>query len=206
MTDIEAAEKTIAILTDKKDRAAARIQQIAEERKSVGFAVHADGDAKARKRLDQLNADDATMVGELQSLDAAITEATARLAAAKAAPAQEADGANARATREVLGAFREAGHELDDAMRDIGEIGALLQNLLSQLHNLGCQFPSHQQLNTLGAQALATSLMSTPWHKRYEHVPPNQRRTFGSLIDTWSKTIEASIAERLGEQQNERAA
>jgi hypothetical protein len=39
MSEFEIAERTIAVLTDKRDRAALRVQQIAEEREAIGFAV-----------------------------------------------------------------------------------------------------------------------------------------------------------------------
>ena len=50
MTEVEIAERTVAALTDKRDRTVARIEEIAAERKAVGFAVHADNDKAARKR------------------------------------------------------------------------------------------------------------------------------------------------------------
>jgi hypothetical protein len=50
MTEVEIAECTVATLTDKRDRTVARIEEIAAERKAVGFAVHADNDKAARKR------------------------------------------------------------------------------------------------------------------------------------------------------------
>ena len=61
MDDIEVAEKTLAALTDKRDRALARTEAMEDERQAIGFAVHADGDRKARTRLDQLNIDAATI-------------------------------------------------------------------------------------------------------------------------------------------------
>ena len=78
MTEIEIAERTLATLADKRERAALRVSEIAEERKAIGFAVHVEEDKAARAKLNKLNADDATMAGELQSLDAAIREALER--------------------------------------------------------------------------------------------------------------------------------
>jgi multidrug resistance efflux pump len=113
MTDVQAIERTLSGLTAKRDHIAARIQEIAAERKALGFKVHAEADPKARKHLDALNAEGATIAGELESVTAAISEAQSRVAAARAAEAQAAAVANAKVVRELLGSFREAGEELD---------------------------------------------------------------------------------------------
>ena len=55
MTEIEIAERTLATLQDKKDRAQQRNAEIAEQRKHLGYDAHANADAKARKQLDALN-------------------------------------------------------------------------------------------------------------------------------------------------------
>jgi hypothetical protein len=55
MSEIEIAERTMATLADKRERAALRVREIAEERKAIGFAVHVDEHKAARAKLNKLN-------------------------------------------------------------------------------------------------------------------------------------------------------
>jgi len=84
-------------------------------------------------------------------------------------------------------------------------MGRVLGNLLSQLHGLGVRFPSQQQLDVLGGQALQTAVLATPWGKRYQLLPPDQRRSFRTLVDDWSTMIEQRINAQLGEQKDKAA-
>ena len=150
MNDVEIAEKTVATLTDKRDRAAARVTAIAEERKAIGFAVHADNDKAARKRLDQLNADDAAMAGELQSLDAALVEAQARLGQAQQQAAEAAAKANAIELQKAVTEFRECATDLDAMLADLVECSSAMKTAVDRIHALGSPFPSHEQVHALG--------------------------------------------------------
>jgi hypothetical protein len=78
----------------------------------------------------------------LASIQEAISEAQTKLAIARAYEAEVADRAKAQAISEIVGAFKEAGHELDNALRTVGEMGKVLVNLLSQLHAAGVRSPS----------------------------------------------------------------
>ena len=161
MTDIEAAERTIAALTDKLDRATARLTQIAEERKAIGFAVHADGDPAARKRLDQLNVDDAAMAGELQSLDAAIVEARTRLAQAQQAAATAVDRKRAAELRKTFDKFVALGEEADRALATFLEASTEMKEAMDKIHSFGGGAPTGQQFLTFGQLALDAVLMFT---------------------------------------------
>ena len=128
-----------------------------------------------------------------------------RLMIAQAYEDDIAAKAKARQILELLGAFREAGAEMDAAMQTVAEVGKLLPNLLGQLHAAGIRSPNRDQLDALGFQALGTALMATPWHLRFRHLAPNQRRTFRSLFDTWAAAIESQIRRQLRERDEEAA-
>lgn len=184
---------------------------IAEERKAIGFAVHADNDKTARKRLDQLNADDAAMAGELQSLEAAIVEARGRLAQAQQAEAVEAAKVNAKAIREALAEFVECGISLDEALAALGDEGHAMRAAVAKLRALGVTFPNDQQIFVLGLKAIQTALMGTVWAKEFPHLAPHDRYTWTVLIDQWAANIEnhyvaPHLGEQTKEQQNEQAA
>ena len=116
MNDIEVAEKTLAALTDKRDRAVARTEAIADERRSIGFAVHADGDPKARKRLDQLNIDAATITSELAGIDAAIAEAQSTSRYRQKCRGDQGGSPARRRLRKTYNTFIESSAELDAAL------------------------------------------------------------------------------------------
>jgi chromosome segregation ATPase len=82
---VQIIERTIAQLTDKLDRATARVDALTGERQKLGYRVHVAGDKEAKIALAQLNVLFAELAGEIESLDAALVEAQRRLDAAKAA-------------------------------------------------------------------------------------------------------------------------
>jgi hypothetical protein len=58
------------------------------------------------------------------------------------------------------------------------------------------QFPTNQQLHSLGHRALLTAIAGTPWKREFELVPPLSRRSFSDLIETWCSTIENGLGAR----------
>ena len=201
MNDIEVAEKTLAALTDKRDRALARTEAIADERQAIGFAVHADGDQKARKRLDQLNIDAATITSELASIDAALLEAQSRLDTAKNAEATKADRQRAAELRKTYNTFIELSAELDAALALVVENAGAMKATVDRIHALGGGAPTGQQFLTFGELALQSSLMQTPWARAFRHLAPRERRSFTALARDWS----GNVAARLGDQSEEAA-
>jgi molecular chaperone GrpE (heat shock protein) len=199
---VAACEATLAGLEKKREACVRRGTELQDERANVALAAHT-GDAAARKRLDAINRESAEHASELQSLDAALRAAAERVAVARRAEAEEQDRANAAQVRKVLGEFVECGHELDDALNDVAQLGYAMIELLSKLHGLGVSFPSHEQLSVLGWQCVLTSLMASPWRKRTDHLPPNQRRSFKMLVDGWAGTVNSGLVQRLDEQSKE---
>ena len=59
MTMTDDAEHTLANLQQKREALAARGHRLGEERAKLAFAAHAEADAKARKRLDEINRESA---------------------------------------------------------------------------------------------------------------------------------------------------
>jgi hypothetical protein len=197
---VAAAEAILRDLEAKRDKLLAFGRELAEARRAHAHQAHAVHDPDAQRELTDVAATIAMNDSMLASIHEAISEAQAKLAIASAYEAEVADRAKAQAILEILGAFKEAGHELDDALRTVGEMGKVLGNLLSQLHAVGVHSPSHQQLDVLGGQALLTGIMATPWAKRYPLLPPDQRRSFRVLVDGWAAMIEQRIRIQFGEK------
>jgi hypothetical protein len=200
-TELEKAEATLSALQAKRDAAAARAEAIGRERESLGYAVFADDDQTARKELDALNAEGATVAGNLEALDAAIAKATEKVVAAKAAAAKAVDRQRALALRGHVREFVECGKQADAALAMLIAATHGMRESLNQIHGAGSDFPSHQQLLSLGEHALGTALMQTIFARAFEHLPQSSRRSFSELFAGWASMIERNnISPRLGEE------
>jgi chromosome segregation ATPase len=202
---VAACEQTLKELEAKRAKLVERGAELPELRRGAAYLAHVQQDAEARRALDKVNAEVAIYASELASIDDAIAAAKNKVLIAQAFEAAAADRASAARALELLGAFKEAGHELDDAWRVVSERSKLLGNLLSQLHACGVRVPTHEQLDVLGHAAMATAIMSTPWAKRYGHLAPNQRQTFRSLFDAWAVASESRLRAQLREDDEEAA-
>src|SRR6266849_2658913 len=95
MNDVERATLTITNLENIRKHLTQKAAELNDERGRVALGAHT-GDAKMRKRLDQINAETATFGSEMRSVESAITEANARLGAAQQAEALRVDREKAK--------------------------------------------------------------------------------------------------------------
>jgi hypothetical protein len=201
------AEQQLRAIVSKRDRAVARSEQLSDARKQIGFAVFADGDSKARKQLDALNAEGATLAGELEALEAAISEAQRRLELAKQAAAEIENKAQATKLRTVLESAAARAVEVDALFASaVTELGELFKDI-RQFHQLGETFPTDEQWSVNTLLALKTILMQMPPSvaRAFEFLAPNQRRTFASIMDHMAGPIEARVKQRLSETEQKAA-
>jgi hypothetical protein len=109
--------------------------------------------------------------------------------------------------RAALDRFVEAGRDIDACLADLVAASDAMRAALTEMHRLGCQFPSHEQLSTLGALALRTALMQAgPWSRYFERVGPTEAKTFGQLVEAWAITVENNIRPRLEQTTTPEAA
>jgi hypothetical protein len=202
LTPVECVEKTISQLGDKRDRALKRSQEISAERAAIGFAAHAEDDPKALKRLEQLNRDMLAMSGEVESIDAAIGEAQKRLVAAKQVAAGETAKKNAAEIKELLTVFATVAQDMDEALAGFATSSHELRDVVNRLHGLGCNFPNHNQVESLGSRVVLTAVGQSLFKRAVETLAPGERRTFVPMVATWIANIENThIAPLLGEPE-----
>jgi hypothetical protein len=196
---IAAAEAVLRDLEVKRDKLLVFSQQLAEQRKTYAYAAHAADDSDAKRELTNVAATIAIKINDsmLASIGEAVSEAQTKLM-------DVADQAKARQILELLGAFKEAGHELDDALRTLNETGRLFVNMVSQLRGFGVG-PSYEQVDVLGGQAVLAALLGTVWGKRFPRLAPHEHRSFRALVDGWVAGPEARINAQLSEQKDEAA-
>jgi chromosome segregation ATPase len=190
MTPVE-AEATLHDLNAKRDALVAHIHDLEQKRQAIAFKAHT-GNKAERAKLDQINKEALTQSYELTSLDAAISEATTRLADARREEVRAADHDQAQQLRAVVERFAQHGHALDKALQELARQGQALRECLNEIHTLGSPFPSHAQLDALGALAIKAGLMGTTWKHAFEHIPPKDRHSFPDLVDGWAQRIEAN--------------
>jgi hypothetical protein len=200
-TDVEKAEQTLARLDDKRRALVQRATELADERQRISYAAHAGNDKKSRQRLDEITAATVAHQSEMASIESAIAEATNRLATAKHNATLAADREQAIELGEVLETFAECGRDIDAALTIIIERSRLMEKTLHRMNALGAASPNRNQLETLGALALHTALMQTPWTRDFRHLAPGERRTFNAMVDAWYPVVEANIASRLGNEE-----
>jgi hypothetical protein len=128
MTDLEKATAVVAKLEAKRAVHIQKGTELQDEQANVSLAAHT-GDAKARKRLDEINTALALHASELQSLDAALRAAGERVAAAQRAEAEAAAVANVQAIKQVVAELAEHASVADDVTKS--ELDGLV-NLLCE--------------------------------------------------------------------------
>jgi chromosome segregation ATPase len=198
------AEQVLRDLVAKRDKLNGRAEQISQERKSVGFQVHAEHDKAARRRLDELNNESAKLSGELESVEAAISEAGVRLDAAKAAAERAADQEKARKLREVIKRASELkiDEHLEAAIADLNKLFLIINDI----HHLGSEFPTHLQARQNIALAVKGQLARLPtiWRNEFELGGALiNRRTISGYLENVSQVLERDISIRLEERVEE---
>ena len=113
MTDVETA--TLNDLLDQRDQLTGRSAKLAADRQAIAYAAHT-GNKEAKDRLRKINDETVFHNVELESVDAAIAEANARLEAARQVEAQTADREQAD---QLARHDDETGHAIDAAFIDL---------------------------------------------------------------------------------------
>jgi hypothetical protein len=196
-------ERVIAELERKRQAIAERQAELNATRDRLAYSAHAGLDAAAGRELAVSRTQVLDAEQQLIEIDAALATARQRLQQAQLAHARAEDREQAKALRLALRQFVEAGMAVDRALGALAHNGHALTEALRKVHALGCQFPTQQQLDSLGHICLRSAIMQTPWARSVETVPPGQRRSFRSLIEAWAANVEGNnIKPRLGEQTN----
>jgi hypothetical protein len=176
-----------------------RAKLLTKERDQIAFAALTANDKRARERLKEINTEDTSLGANLASVESALVVARQNLSDAKAAEAQAADRANALALREKLKRFVELGLILDDCFADFRTAAIEMKSVLDDIHNLGQVAPTAMQFKVNCDLAFKTAIQGTPfWSQDFPSLGHGQKKTFRSLVESWSANIAASIERRLG--------
>jgi hypothetical protein len=210
-SDIERAEHVLNNLRQKREVLVARGHSLGEERTQLAFAAHASDDAKARRRLDEINREAALHDSELRSIDAAIAEATERVNRAQQAEARKVDRQKAEALRKHVDQLAEVPAFIDEHLE------AALSGLLAydrgvaELHTkFHVAFPADVQTRLGMVAVIATFLQKLPqtWFNEIaggvRYLSPAQRKTASSYFAQVEPSLRTAIKQRLGEVEPEK--
>jgi hypothetical protein len=202
MNEVEQAEQVLNSLRVKRHAVVARGAELGEERTKLAFGVHALGDAKARRRLDEINRADALRDAELKSLDCAIAEATERVRLARAAEVAAVNRQQAEEARKLAAELAEVFPYLDHKLAEAATALLALEKGFAQLRALGIG-PSDTQVRlnvTRGLEAWAHRLPRS-WHEHLrdglKFLAPHERQTFSQ----YGRAVEVSLRNAIGQRE-----
>jgi predicted nucleic acid-binding Zn-ribbon protein len=184
----EAAEVLLPQLEEKVSAAKARQTAITGERNAVALAAHM-GSSNDRARLDELNQEGAILAGEIEGLEAAITQAKARIAEAETNAAAEADRGKRREILRLADEIRGHAERIDALWRQSIEEYDALQRKLTKVVQAGVGRPTQQQVRVACQRALVAVFIGTPLQSQL--LPPNERHTVVDLVGSWANAAEA---------------
>jgi hypothetical protein len=191
-------EQILRDLVQRRDKLNAKAEEISAHRKRLGYEVFADGDSKARKQLDALNNEGAALAGELESISAAVEEATRRLDAARHAESVGADQARARELLVLAAEFDDQVGKLSDASDALVAACTALAALHTKAYQLGAQRPIRKQLDITLARIVVTALMLAGLQQQtgVEFLAPSDRRS-AEVLKQYADAIRTDAAARL---------
>jgi hypothetical protein len=203
MTDAVAiAERVLAQLETKRQTSNERATALADERNALAYKAHVENEAKAVKRLSQINNELAVFASEASSIESAITEAQHHLEIARHDAATAHDRAQAAELRHFAKRLIELTDVMDACFEDFNSAAAELKSVVDGIHQRGCPGPTGQSFMVGGKLAFLTALMGTSFHtKELPHLAPHERRSFASLGQSWASMVEANAASRLGDNE-----
>ena len=198
MTEVEKCETTIRDLEAKRAACVKRGTELADERAAVALDAHT-GNAKARKRLDEINAAIAAHGSELASFDAAIKAASERLQQAQNAEAKAEQRRVALEIRKLAKELKEAGRIADEGLAMFADATSAMHHIVCQLSTFGLSNPSALQFVSLGERAVRTVLMETAFRRAFEHLRPAERQSFASFAAEWAASLDKSTSAKLNQ-------
>jgi hypothetical protein len=208
-SDIAQAEHVLNNLRQKREIAVGHGVALGEERTQLAFGAHALNDKAARRRLDEINREDALHDAELRSLDAAISEASVRVNRAQAAEAHKADQKRAAELRRHVDELSELPRFIDEHLAAALEGLVAFERGVAELNQKGIPHPSASQLRLGICAVIQTWAQGLPKHIHNElrdgmsFLAPHERKTAASYFAQVEPSLRSAIKQRLGDAERD---
>jgi hypothetical protein len=191
------AEQILCDLIAKRDAQFESGAKLADGRREIAFAAHT-GDHAARKKLDALNHECATHLSELESLAAAVSEATVRLDAARRDEALKGERAKAHKVRDIVAAASVRGPALAAAAAALRDQLLSFEADLDQLRGLGVAVAQQRLVDLAMTRSISATLREAGLNE-FPIVPPHQRHSPAELVAGYLRNPLAWAEKTLGE-------
>src|SRR5262249_55213181 len=137
----------------------------------------------------KMNRDRLAILADIETLEAAILEASRRVEDEAHSVRIADEASKARRGLEIAGNIQARARKLDEMLAAVAGLSNDLRADIRMLnHQLGCSYPHEFQLQTYGALAVKAALMFSAF--KIEHLPPKDRYSFTQLSDGWRAQIE----------------
>ncbi len=195
---LEAARATVADLEAKLSESRSSLVEIEARLNDVSLPAHT-GDEHARKGLDRLSRERATLFGTIDGLERAIASARKQVEVAKAAAQDAVDRDKAQRALAMLDAFQGRAVRLQASLEAfIAEYERLVDDF-GKLDLLGYRPTSYPLVALNMKNAVATALQFTDL--RMDFLAPKDRRQFVDVIAGWASAIRTRASARLKAQR-----
>jgi hypothetical protein len=174
-------------LQSKLAEARDRMIALAGDRDVIAYDAHT-GDQKARKRLDAISAELATMGSETESIQAAIVEAERRVKEAEGVARSEQERANAEAALALGARLRDQARAVDDALAVVFSGFKEISDLTMELRRLGVG-PSEQMVSVSFKTVMRSAATGSRLRDIFEAIAPVDRRTMTDFTGKWDSLL-----------------
>jgi hypothetical protein len=191
-TDLEKAEAVVTRLEENRTACVKHGTELTDERNNVALAAHT-GDAKARKRLNDINTALAVQASELASLDVALRAAGERVVVAQHAKARDERRTEIKRLQEHSKNVRAPGPFMDKGLENLRD------GLIALSKNASGIGRSHHQVAIL-IRVLRCAFFDTALRMEIGVPDSNDRRDFSNftkVIDGWCDSNDAALAREL---------
>jgi hypothetical protein len=169
--------------------------ELVAERDEISYGAIVEGDAKAVKRLAEINSELGNITNQTASLTAALREAGRRTAAASAAEAEEGERLRAERAAPIVERLALRGQALDAALQCYVENFVAAQREIDQLIGMGIPMTT-RSLTMINMDNAHDSAMLAFGNRNARPVRV-RRRTFTELVDGWCLPPRNWIANKL---------
>jgi hypothetical protein len=202
------AHEILAQFITKRSAHEAKLADIGRQRAELSYDAHL-GDKQAQAHLEKLHTAAAKADSEHISIDAAVSTAQSRVAAAERAVTKAQAAAKAQQILDLLPGLREHGKLLDKALLDLIDNYEKFQNTartIRALTNPGTDaagmplstekaVPSEALMRVGCKRALIAGLCQTDLE--VERLAPSAKHSFSEIVDGWSESIRHWAGRRL---------
>jgi chromosome segregation ATPase len=178
-------------LRGKRGAAEQRQMELDSEIEEISFAAHT-GDAKAKKRLDEITNELSHLATEIKSTTAALAEGARRQLQEREEEMSAQRRADAEKAETVMAEVEKLAAAIDAAMASLKAAAVDFQNKMEMARRLSGAGPQHQAIKVLLARAISAGLMGLPQHP--DLLAPNERRSVTELTTAWAQQVRNRIA------------